>query len=173
MPLNAGADANSLSANGSTPLHNVVDRDCAVSLLAAGANVCARDNVGLTALHRVPLRSSVRMPIEMTSVLPLIAASADLDAVDKDGETARQVLARRGWTIDPDEVEAARRAIAKARLHFVRQRALHVCIGLQSLRVNALQMCEILQFACGAIAPLIPFHIWWKIATTVKHFRSK
>jgi hypothetical protein len=105
----------------------------------------------------------------MTVVHPLLAAGADLDAAD-DGETARQVLARRGWTIDPDEVEAARRDIAKARIDFVRDRALQVCIGLQSLRIDALQMCEILQFACGRVAPLIPFHIWWKIATTVKHF---
>jgi ankyrin repeat protein len=165
--LNAGADANSLSSNGSTPLHNVVDRDCAVSLLAAGANVCARDNRGRTALQRV-------MPIEMAAVHPLIAAGADLDAVDNDGKTARQMLARRGWTSDPDKVEVARRDIAKMRLDFVRYRAIQVCIGLQSLRVNALQMCEILLFACGALAAqLIPFHIWWKIATTVKHFRSK
>jgi hypothetical protein len=100
--LNAGADANSLSSNGSTPLHNVVDRDCAVSLLAAGANVCARDNRGRTALQRV-------MPIEMAAVHPLIAAGADLDAVDNDGKTARQMLARRGWTSDPDKVEVAPR----------------------------------------------------------------
>jgi hypothetical protein len=58
-------------------------------------------------------------------------------------------------------------------IDFVSDRARQVCIGLQSLRIDALQMCEVLQFACGAIAPLIPFHIWWKIATTVKHFRTK
>lgn len=83
--LNAGAGANSLSSNGSTPLHNVASRDCAVNWLATGANVCARDNGGWTALHRVPLRSS--MPIEMTAVH---VAGADLDAVDDDGNTARQ-----------------------------------------------------------------------------------
>jgi hypothetical protein len=71
------------------------------------------------------------------------------------------------------QVEAARREIAKARLDFVRHRALELCIGLQSLRIDAFQMCEILRFACGAVAQLIPFHIWWKIATTVKHFRTK
>jgi ankyrin repeat protein len=101
--LNAGADANSLSSNGSTPLHNVFGRDCAVSLLAAGANVCARDNGGRIALHGVP-----QLPIEMTAVHPLIAAGADLDAVYIDGQTARQVFARRGWAIDPDDVDAAR-----------------------------------------------------------------
>jgi hypothetical protein len=80
-------------------------------------------------------------------------------------------MAYRGMIIDRDQAEVARRDIAKARIDFVRYRALEVCIGLQSLRLDALQLCEILQFACGAIAPLIPFHIWWTIATTVKHFR--
>jgi ankyrin repeat protein len=137
--------------------------DCAVMLLAAGANVCARDNNGQTALHRVAW-------YDLTAVQSLIAAGADLDA-DNAGETVRQTLARRGWTIDPDQVEAARRDIAKTRIDFVRHRALQVCIGLQSLELDALQMCEILLFACGPFAPLIPFHIWWTIATTVKHFQ--
>jgi ankyrin repeat protein len=91
--LNAGADANSLTSNGSTPLHNVRHYHCAVLLLAAGASVCARDDSGRTALHSVP--SPVWMgPIEMTVVHPLIAAGCDLDAVDDDGETARELLAR-------------------------------------------------------------------------------
>jgi hypothetical protein len=102
----------------------------------------------------------------------LIAAGADLDAVDDAGETARQVLARRGWTIDPDQVEAARREIAKARLDFVRHRALELCIGLQSLRIDALANVRNPAICVWPVAPLIPFHIWWKIATTVKHFRK-
>jgi len=108
--------------------------------------------------------------IEASTVYPLLAAGADLDATDDTGVTVREVFAR--VTIDPDRVEVARREIAKARLDLVQHRALQVCIGLQSLRIDALQLCEILQFACGAIAPVIPFHIWWKIATTVKHFRT-
>jgi len=170
--LNAGADMNCVWRNGFTPLHDAYNLDCAVLLLAAGANVCARDNSGRTALHGVLLLSS--MPIEKTAVHPLIAAGADLDVADDDGETARQVMADRSWTIDPDQVEAARREIAKTRLDFVRHRALQVCIGLQSLRIDALQTCEILRFSClgGRIAPLIPFHIWWKIATTVKHYQT-
>jgi ankyrin repeat protein len=166
--LNAGADMNCVRRNGSTPLHDANLHSGAVILLAAGANVCARDNAGRTALHSV-----VGAWNGITAVHSLIAAGADLDAADDAGETVHQALARRGWTIDPDEVEAERREIAKARLDFVRHRALQVCIGLQLLEFDALQMCEILLFACGPIAPLIPFHIWWKIATTVKHFQAK
>jgi ankyrin repeat protein len=167
--LSAGADPDCVSSNGSTPLHNVIHHSCAVVLLGAGASVCARDNKGRTALHRV----AARLRSELTTVYPLLAAGADLDAVDDAGETARDVSARVRLTVDAELLEAARRDIAKARIDFVRYRALEVCIGLQPLELDALQMCEILQFACGKFAPLIPFHIWWKIGTTVKHFRSK
>jgi hypothetical protein len=68
----------------------------------------------------------------------LLAAGADLDVADNAGATARQVLARFGWTIDPDQVEAARRDIAKTRIDLVRCRALQVCIGLQSLNSNSM-----------------------------------
>jgi ankyrin repeat protein len=165
--LNAGADLDSVTADGSTPLYYANSHNDAVILLAAGADVCARDKRGRTALHRWTARGLLN---ELPSLFPLIAAGADLDAVDDGGNTCRQLLARRQLTIDPEKVEAARRDIAKARIDFVRYRALEVCIGLQSLRLDALQVCEILQFACGPSAPLIPFHIWWTIATTVKHF---
>jgi hypothetical protein len=54
-------------------------------------------------------------------------------------------------TISPTEIEVARRDIVKARIDFVRYRALEICIGLQLLELDALQMCEILQFACGPL----------------------
>jgi hypothetical protein len=75
--LNAGADMNCVRRNGSTPLHDANFHSGAVILLAAGANVGARDNAGRTALHRVP--AAHRRSIEVTPVLPLIAAGADLD----------------------------------------------------------------------------------------------
>lgn len=71
--------------------------------------------------------------------------------------------------IAADDVALARKAISKKRLDFVRYRALEICIGLQSLRLAALQTCEILQVSCGPISHLVPFHQWWLIATTVKH----
>jgi len=168
--IEAGADVNVADNDGGvTPLHSVngYKIDCAVLLLVAGANVCARGKRGRTALLCHCVANS------FTAVHALLAADADLDATDDDGETARDVLAEAKIIIDPAEIEAARRDIATTRVDFVRKRAHQVCIGLQSLRIDALQICEILQFACGRVAQLIPFHIWWKIATTVKHFRSK
>jgi ankyrin repeat protein len=169
--LSAGADLNSAASDGSSALHIVSDRHCTINLLAAGASVGARDNGGRTALHRVLMRRA-RVRSERSALPALIAAGADLDAADDSGETARDLIARLHLMIDPDLIEVARREIAKARLDFVRYRALNVCIALQILRIDALQMCEILLFACGRVAQLIPFHIWWKIATTVKHFQT-
>jgi ankyrin repeat protein len=166
--LNAGAEVNVAEKGGETPLHWAYKHDCAVMLIAAGANVCSRDNIGRTALHRVMLAWN-----GLTAVHSLLAAGADLNATDNAGETARQALARHGWTIEPDQIEVARKDIARTRIDFIRCRALEVCISFQSLRFNALQMCEILVFACGPVAQLVPFHIWWTIATTVKHFQSK
>jgi hypothetical protein len=71
-----------------------------------------------------------------------------------------------------DEIDAARHRIAKARLDLVRERAFQICVGLQSFRLNALQLCEILMHSFGALGSLIAFHQWWAIATKVKHFRD-
>jgi hypothetical protein len=71
-----------------------------------------------------------------------------------------------------DEIDAARRRIAKARLDLVRERSFQICLGLQSLDINALQLCEILMHSFGALGSLIAFHQWWAIATKVKHFRD-
>jgi ankyrin repeat protein len=159
--IEAGADVNVADNYGVSPLLCTNSRDCAVLLLAAGANVCDG-----TALHIIVARN-----VDDLSAVHL-AAGASMDVANDAGDTVRQVLARRRLTIEPDQIEAARRDIAKMRLDFVRDRALEVCISLQSLELDALQMCEIMLFACGPVAPLISFHVWWKIATTVKHFRT-
>jgi ankyrin repeat protein len=135
-------------------------------LLVAGGDVAARDRQGRTAFNAVTGTDSRPMWL----VHALLAAGADLDAADELGNTPRQLLADRQWIIVPELVERMRREIAMMRLDFVRHRAMEVCIGLQSLRLDALQVCEILQHACGPLARLIAFHQWWKIATTVKHF---
>ena len=122
-----------------------------------------------TALHFAAVSEAA------ATIVPwLVVIGADLDGVIDIGETPRQILADRGVQVDLSDaaLERARGDIAKVRLDFVRHRAMQVCIGLQSLRLDGLQLCEILQFACGPLARLIRFHQWWKIATTVKHFRK-
>jgi hypothetical protein len=153
-----GANVNSVDVQGQTPLHRVSDYECTVLLLAAGASVTALDHSGQTPLV------SARKKSVMEFVRPAFLA-AGADPSDVSQQSIADVSAR--------QFESARRDIAKTRLDFVRCRAMHVCIGLQSLRLDALQLCEILQHACGPLAHLIAFHQWWKIATTVKHFQQQ
>jgi hypothetical protein len=152
--IEAGADVNCIDNDGQTPLHRASGYHCVVLLVAAGANVSARDERGQTAFQALWGGTNSQ------SMLPaFVAAGADQGGVD-----------RRVTDVDDDQVESARREIAKVRLDFVRRRATDVCIGLAPLRLDALQMCEILQHSCGPLAHLIAFHQWWTIATTVKHF---
>ena len=153
--INAGADLNSVNLDERTPLHLVSDYQCTVLLLAAGADMNKRDSVYRTAFQ-------LAVSWGRTASLPaFIAAGADRCDVPKQHIAA----------VSDQQVDSARRCIAKVRLDFVRHRAMQVCIGLQSLDLDALQMCEILQHSCGPVAHVIAFHQWWKIATTVNHFR--
>jgi hypothetical protein len=103
----------------------------------------------------------------------LVAAGGDLDQPNKKGETCRMIATRNNVALpNADEIDAARRRIAKRRLDLVRQRAFQICLGLQPLDINALQLCEILMHSFGALGSLIAFHQWWAIATKVKHFRD-
>jgi hypothetical protein len=148
--------------------------ECARVFLAAGANVNARGNRGETALHLTISRFLYGRSEDdiLATIHALIVAGAEIDVADMDGVIPRQLMAERGVVVDEAKVECARRRIAKQRIDFARGRALQVCIGLRSRSLSALQTCEILQYACGPLAPLIPFHIWWSIATSVKHFKT-
>lgn len=168
----AGADVESANGRGFTPLHEAccAGVDCTSMLLAAGADVHAKNGNGLSALQLVAADFFLG---DLAGDLPLhasLAAGADMDEPNRDGITVRQTLADRHLVVDPVKVDNASARIARIRLDFVRSRAFQVCTGLQSRGLDALSMVEILQHACGPLASLIPFHIWWTIATTVKHF---
>jgi HAMP domain-containing protein len=82
----------------------------------------------------------------------LVAAGGDLDQQDNNGESPRTIACFERHVALPtaDEINAARQRIAKTRLDLVRERAFQICVGLQSFRLNALQLCEIMRHSFGA-----------------------
>jgi ankyrin repeat protein len=136
-------------------------------LLALGADVCLVSDDGTTACHFAALLA------RPASLCALVGAGGDLDQPSNNGETPRMIAIRKNVALPTvDEINAARQRIAKTRLDLVRERAFQICVGLQSFRLNALQLCEILMHSFGALGSLILFHQWWAIATKVKHFRD-
>jgi ankyrin repeat protein len=165
-----GAEIDGQDNRGSTALIGVSCFDAQSSsvelLLALGADVNLVINGGLTACHFAVFHKSA-------ALCALVAAGVDLDHPNKDGETPRMIAARDNVALPTTgEIDAARHRIAKVRLDLVRQRAFQICLGLQPLDINALQLCEILMHSFGALGSLIAFHQWWVIAVKVKHFRD-
>jgi hypothetical protein len=172
MLLEFGADIDRQSRRGLSALHccNFSQRcrdDAHLELLLVlGADVRLVDENGQSVCHLLPERGA--SPRDLCA---LVAAGGDLDQPNNNGETPRMIAIRRHFALPTaDEIDAARQRIAKTRLDLVRERAFQICVGLQSFRLNALQLCEIMMHSFGAFGALIAFHQWWAIATKVKHF---
>jgi hypothetical protein len=167
-----GVEIDRQSNDGLTALINDASRkpkpSSSVELfLALGADVNLVTNDGRTVCRITAMFNNP------AALCALVAAGGDLEQRDTDGQSPRMIAIRNNAQLPTgDEIDAARRRIAKARLDLVRERAFQICVGLQSFRLNALQLCEIMMHSFGALGSLILFHQWWAIATKVKHFRD-
>jgi ankyrin repeat protein len=171
--IDAGAVFDVLDNNGSTALTKAVERgsrECVALLLAAGANATRVDQRGQTLLH--VLLSGLRF--DPMLVRALAAHGVDVNARDSSGLSAVDRVAERGdgvgclcalFAVGAEVMVASE----STRLALVRARGAEVCIGLQSMRVPALQLTEIIRFACASVSDDVPFHQLWSIATTIKH----
>ena len=113
--------------------------------------------------------------------LLLIAAATTADDArsgDGDVDVERQLpegADRPRWrqiAFDADGIARARRAIHAAGFRAIRERAAQVCIGLQALRVPALQLCEIVIVDCAPFAARLDFYLVWNLVVAIKHFRE-
>jgi ankyrin repeat protein len=171
--IELGADLERDKSNAWTPLRLLAEvwenyNECVDLLLAFGANACLVNSQGLSMCHQAARHRNA------VALCAFHVAGCELDQPNSVGDTARMIAIREGCQLPTAaDMDVARRRIAKIRLDLVRQRATEVCIGLQPLNLDALQLCEIAMRACGVFGALIEFHQWWKIATTVKHFHNK
>jgi ankyrin repeat protein len=176
-PMHGSSDVGTIGGT-PIPMHRSSDTatdHCTIVLLAGGANVHARNAFGITPSHRACEAGNT------ASLAAMMAFGADLDQKNNDGSTPRLILEL--WLMrwrsatkhlpTTEEVALARQRVLNVRLSFVRKRAFEVCVALQSLDLDALCTCEILLHSCGPVAPFVPFHSWWKIATTIKHGRQQ
>jgi ankyrin repeat protein len=165
-----GADIDRRDWGGCTPLHaslSLGNGTCTLLMLVLGADVSLVCNKGQTVCHLAAWDKP-------DALCACLAAGSDLDQQCNNRDTPRRIAERNDVPLPTsDEIDAARRRIAKTRLDLVRNRAAEICIGLQSLRLDALQLCEILMHSFGALGSLIKFHQWWAIAIKVKHYNRK
>jgi ankyrin repeat protein len=167
-----GADIDRSTVGADTALQTLcfagggdANRHCVELLLALGADVHVVDKRGRSACHFAAIRKNAG------ALHACLAVGGDLDKPDNTGKSARKIASSNGIVPTADDIDNARRRIATARLDLVRIRAFQICVGLQSINLDALQLCEILTHSFGAIGSLIAFHEWWTIATKVKHFK--
>jgi ankyrin repeat protein len=161
-----GADVDQQDAKGKTAL--MLSRGWAEPhkvLLALNTNVTLTSVKGKTACHFAAKEGDRR------KLATIVAEGGDLDQPDNSGETPRMIAIREKFLLPTaEEIDAWRKALIRGRLDLVRDRAFQICVGLQSFRLNALQLCEIMKHSFGALGTIIAFHHWWAIATAVKHF---
>lgn len=154
--MEAGSELEAVARGNMTPLMLACAGNhvrCTTILLAYGADPETPFTGVDSVLHPTQIEPRV-------SVIHLLIAA---------GSTRLEALTKRGFVLVPETLAKARHCIVQMRFECVRTRALQVCIGLQSLELDALSLCEILVHACGRMAPMVAFHQWWAVATTVKH----
>ncbi|XP_048250878.1 serine/threonine-protein phosphatase 6 regulatory ankyrin repeat subunit B-like isoform X2 [Haliotis rufescens] len=136
--IDAGADVNVQDKDGNTPLMMaaMTGWDRRISpLLKAGADVTSKNKLGKTALHLV---SKHQHPLfgdsaSHKSVTELIAAGADINVQDEDGNTPLMMAAMTGWDISPLLTAGAdvttKNGLGETALHLVREKKNYLCIN--------------------------------------------
>lgn len=139
-------------------------------LFAIGADINARDLTGQLVCDRA---CSYEFQI-------LVAAGADVTSIRKASRATAPLMAAVGHSASATLLGASGQdwsyvygMIAMEQRVLLRLRAVEVCVGLQSLELSAMELCEILSFAFAPLESMVAFHHVWAIVTAVKHFRDR
>jgi ankyrin repeat protein len=175
-----GVNFNDADEHGNTPCYYVRDGPAFEVLFAFGAAAAVKHN------GETPFEMHVVTTDYWTrddDLVLIFAAAGHCCGVTVELDSPRNgaiVIAgggRLSVEADTDELLAQEaRAIDLISLRqkrLFRLRAWQVSIGLQSLRVSALEMCEILVHMFAPLESLVPFHFMWKVVLAVKHFAKQ
>jgi ankyrin repeat protein len=168
MLICAGADVNVHDLDGWTAMANLTLGNVSIlTLLVAGGADAASTRYANVAMDQAVWSRKPAM------IAMLLAAGGSLDVTNWRGVSVRERIVADWPAFDFGELDVAGacRAVAARQLQLIRRRAADVVIGMQPLELDALQMCEVLLFACGPVANAVPFHTLWAIAVAAKHFR--
>jgi ankyrin repeat protein len=147
LPLlrSLGVNLNGVDDGGNTPCHVAPHTKALVALFALGATMTSKNKAGLTPYETI-LSKSEEDDVE-DQLVTFVAAGIDIVGVKS--HFAVVILYRQ--------------------MQLFRLRALKVCIGLQSLRVSALELCEILSNMFAPLESVVPFGFAWEVVCAVKH----
>jgi ankyrin repeat protein len=173
-----GVNLSAVDENGNTPCHGAGD-SALVSLFALGATMSAVNKDGKTPYDLLCARDTEAFD---EALVTFVAAGLGVDVQTQleSPDIAAVVIAGGGRVsqyayIYSDELVQEERIaynrIVERQTDLFRARAFHICVGMQSLRLSALEMCEILVLMFTPLESLVPFHVVWKLVTTVKHFK--
>jgi ankyrin repeat protein len=185
--IRRGANFRLFDSDGMATCHWACDAALA-ELFAFGADLSVAD---LTLSASVPSSTA-----NNERLLTFVAAGADIVSCDKlfnssasssarqpdagleDEQMAAYVIVADGpmegdMFVSPPMLAWASARIAQRQFELLRLRGFEICVGLCSLELSALELCEILMFAFVPRASLVPMHRAWAIVTMVKHWRDR
>jgi ankyrin repeat protein len=176
-----GANLDAADNDGNTPCHLFSSSASLAVLFALGANLRAVNHKGETPCDRLASerfyafeRSKWCDSREALLTFASCGAAVETHATSRSDLVAAILSA--GGASGPHGTHSnvnhltACRKIRERQKELFRLRAWQVCTGLQSLRVSALEMCEILEYMFAPLESLVPFDFAWRVVVKVKHF---
>ncbi len=191
LVIAGGADVNKPDDLGSTPYHSAAsnrNEKVMALLIAAGAQVdetaCSIavqvGNARVLALLLLvaPDQAQFCMAIATSSnkylgARMLVAAGIACTQADID-RLPRKARRDRWQRVSEDAVGISRahKEMQMVGFSVIRERASQICIALQSLRMPALQLCEIVIEDCVPFAARLDYYLIWNLVVAVKHFKG-
>jgi hypothetical protein len=181
-----GVNLKAVDDRGNTPFHSARDIAAMVALFAHGAATVAMNNAYLTPFDMFLLRFEPDPWSESEDAMLVFMAGGlvfDLEFDPAQLQTLNDDLAwwldevlrfGRGWnSSETDEEGIWLEGVFEQQHDLFRARAFQVCVGLQSLRMSALEMCEVLAYMFAPMESIVPFSFAWRVVVTVKHFKQR